>query len=78
MPETKRGLIRTIFLVIIAILILSYFRINLRELLDIDNWRQNLFSVWQFLKMVWRDFLAPPIIFLLEKLLEMLRRALNI
>jgi hypothetical protein len=73
MPRTNRGVIKILFIIIAAILILSYFRVNLRELFNPSNFSINSTSVWRFLKMVWGDFLISPMIFLLEKLLEILK-----
>lgn len=69
----NRGVIKILFIVIVAILVLSYFRVNLRELFNSISLPAGLNSVWRFCKMVWSNFLASPLIFLLEKLLEILR-----
>lgn len=74
MPRMNRGVIKILFIIIVAILILSYFRINLRELFSSSNFLTNLTAVWQFLKMAWRDFMISPLVFILEKLLEILHR----
>jgi len=70
----NRGLIKILFIIIIAVLILSYFRINLRELFNDNNVAIRLAPVWQFLKMVWNNFVVPPLIFFLEKLLNIVRQ----
>ena len=58
------GLIRTIILVVIALLILSYFGFNLRELADSDATQDNFGYVKTFVLNVWNNYLKRPALYL--------------
>jgi hypothetical protein len=55
------GLIRTIILVVIFLLVISYFGLNLREVIN-DPLTQNNFSyVWGEVVHIWTTYLSKPI-----------------
>jgi cell division protein FtsB len=60
----NKGLIRTIVLVVIALLILSYFGFNLRNLVDSPNTQDNFNVAISFVIDVWNDYLKTPAMYL--------------
>jgi len=49
-----------IILVIVAILILSYFGFNLKDIAESDTSKSNFSYVWNFLSYIWKTFLVTP------------------
>jgi len=60
----NRGLIKFIVLIIIAIVILSYFGFNLREIVESPESQGNLGYVWGLVVSVWDNYLARPLRYL--------------
>ncbi|HBM45907.1 TPA: hypothetical protein DDZ75_02945 [Patescibacteria group bacterium] len=58
----KGGFIKTILLVVIGIIVLSYFGINLREILNSDSVKNNFSAVWDFLAGIWANNILPIIL----------------
>lgn len=52
------GFIKTIFLIIIFILILSYFGVSVRSIVENQMVRDNFVYVWTWIKGVWITYLA--------------------
>ena len=65
MINNKRGFIKIVILIIVGILILSYFKIDLRNLFSSDTTQGNLGFVWQFIQHVWYDYIKAPVVFIL-------------
>ena len=59
--NTSRGLIRTIVLIVIALLILSFLGFNLREIADSPTTKDNFSYVTTFVLKVWNDYLKAPV-----------------
>ena len=55
--NTKSGIIRWILLIIVGILLLSYFGFDLRGLVEDDQTQSNFSFIWEFLADVW-DFVV--------------------
>ncbi|MBI3631905.1 MAG: hypothetical protein HY225_00445 [Candidatus Vogelbacteria bacterium] len=68
--QSNKGFIRVIILVLAGILILSYFKIDLRGLANSDTTQGNFSYVWSFLEHVWYDYIKTPIVFLLNWVLH--------
>jgi hypothetical protein len=49
----QRGLVKLIVIVIIGILILSYFRFDIRRLVEDKLTQENLAYVWGWIKLGW-------------------------
>ncbi|MEK7644832.1 MAG: hypothetical protein AAB391_00710 [Patescibacteria group bacterium] len=60
MKGSNRGFLKMIILVIIAILILSYFGFNLKDIAESDTSKSNFSYIWNFLSYVWNTFLVTP------------------
>src|SRR6185369_1737449 len=57
---TNRGLIRNVILVLIALLILSYFGFNLRSIVNSPTFQDNWHFVTDLAIKVWNDYLKAP------------------
>ncbi len=60
MKNNKFGFIGIIVLVIIAILLLSYFGFDLKKIFTSEAVNNNFSYVWGIVKTVWADYLARP------------------
>ncbi|MBI3633054.1 MAG: hypothetical protein HY226_02065 [Candidatus Vogelbacteria bacterium] len=69
----NKGFIRVIILVLVAILILSYLKIDLRGLVSSDTTQGNLSYVWSFIQHVWYDYIKTPAIFILNSTLHFIQ-----
>ncbi|MBI5005481.1 MAG: hypothetical protein HZC03_02675 [Candidatus Lloydbacteria bacterium] len=69
--NTKRGIIKLILLIVIFILILSYFNIDLRAIVESPQAQQNInyaktlaLKVWDIaLKPLWDNYLSKPVLY---------------
>jgi hypothetical protein len=61
-PES--GLVRTILIILIAVLVLAYFGIDLRAIVSSPTGQSNLTFIKDILVYVWQNFLARPVMFL--------------
>lgn len=62
----KSGFIRTIILIVIALLALSYFGFNLREIADSPTTKSNFGFVKEVIVKVWENYLKKPAAFVWE------------
>ena len=62
--HSDRGLVKTIILVVIALLILSYFGFNLRTIVASETFQDNWSFVKNLIVDVWNDYLKAPVIYL--------------
>ncbi len=60
----KRGLIKMIVIIIIALLVLSYFGINLRSLINAPTTQDNFTYVATSTTSVWNQYLKKPATYL--------------
>jgi len=63
----KKGLIKMIVVIVIALIILGYFGFNIKDIIESDSVQTNLQYVWGFVKTFWNNYLAAPIIFVWDK-----------
>ncbi len=56
----QRGIVRTVILIIIALLVVSYFGINLRQLATSPTSESNFSYVWGSVTYVWDTYLKTP------------------
>lgn len=56
----KGGLIKMIIVIIIAIAILSYFGVDIKNFFTSPQAQANFGYVWNFIKEVWNTYLATP------------------
>jgi len=64
LKNDNRGLVRWIFIIIIAIIILSYFGFDLRSIVEADDTQDNLGYVWGGVVMIWDNYLTKPVLYL--------------
>lgn len=57
----ERGFLKFVILVIIAIVILSYFGFDLRKIFEADATKSNFSYVWGWISYVWNTFLVAPV-----------------
>jgi len=62
--NTQTGLMKTVIIVIIAVIILGYFGFDLRTIIESDSVQQNLIYVWNFVVNVWNNYLERPALYL--------------
>ncbi len=60
-PESNKGIIRFIILIIIAIAVLSYFGFDLRKIFESDLAKNNFAYVWNWAVYAWDNFLKAPV-----------------
>jgi len=56
----KRGIIKLVILIVIGILVLSYFRVDIRQIAESDLAQKNLGYVWGIVQYFWHNFLEQP------------------
>ncbi len=61
--KDNRGLIKWIFIIIIAIIILSYLGFDLRAIVEAEGTQNNLNYVWGGVVMIWNNYLSDPILY---------------
>lgn len=59
----KKGLIKTIIVIVIALIVLGYFGFNVADIINSPTVQANLNSAWGFVSMVWNNYLAAPVIY---------------
>jgi len=58
---TNRGLVRTVLIVLIAILVLSYFGFDIKSIVESPLAQNNIGYVWGFVVSVWNNYLSQPV-----------------
>ncbi len=73
--NSERGLVKLIILIIVLILVLSYFGINIQKIAESETGQANfgyvwraILSVWDYLVSIWRNYLSTPIMNLWNQL----------
>src|SRR3989344_1013650 len=69
--NTKRGFIKLVLLIVIFILIISYFNIDLRAIVESPQTEQNIsyvkelaINIWNaWLKPLWDNYLSKPVLY---------------
>ncbi|MFH0846140.1 MAG: hypothetical protein V1851_01930 [Patescibacteria group bacterium] len=56
----QRGLVNWIIIIIIAIIVLSYFGFDIRAIIEDDNTQNNVGYVWGGVVYVWETYLSGP------------------
>ena len=55
-PKTNGGFIQIIIAIVVVILILTFFRVNLRALVESDTGKTNFAYVWELITKAWTWF----------------------
>jgi len=56
----QQGLIKMIIVIVIAIVILSYFGLDLKNIWTSDQVQKNLGYVWNLIVSIWHNYLSTP------------------
>ena len=59
----NKGFIRLIILIIIGIIVLSYFNINVKSIVESPVAQENIGYVWGLVTFVWAEYLATPLLY---------------
>ena len=62
--QHQKGFIKTIIVIVIALLIISYFGLNLRDLADAPTTQDNFHYVLQLVSDLWTNYLEKPVTYL--------------
>lgn len=63
------GFIKWIILIIIAILVLSYFGFDLKGLLEDEQTQGNTKAVFVFLGKIWTNYLKAPVVYVWDEII---------
>ncbi len=62
--NTQGGFVKTIIIVVIAVIVLGYFGFDLRTIIESESVQKNLLYVWNFVVNVWENYLQRPALYL--------------
>lgn len=60
--NNESGLVRLIIIIIIGIIVLSYFGFNLQDIIESPQTQGNIGYVWGGVVYVWNTYLAGPVL----------------
>ena len=73
--KNQQGFIGLLLLVIVALIILSYFRINIKNIIESETGKENfgyvwaiLQKIWDFVEGIWLNYLSTPVMFVWNEL----------
>ena len=66
--SNQDGFIKYVIIIIVAILILSYFGFNIRSIAESDTSKGNFSYVWGWVSHVWNTFLLTPAHYIWDKI----------
>lgn len=61
--QRNTGLIKFIILIVILIIVLSYFNIDIRGIIETPQTQENLSYVWGVVIFVWTEYLSSPVLY---------------
>lgn len=67
------GFVKEILLIIIVIIILSYFGINIKDILDSEAIKNNFLYVWELLGYVWNNYIVSVVVKILSFIVSLIR-----
>ena len=62
--KTKKGIVKTIILIVIALLILSYYGFDLRKTVESPTTQSNFSYATNFVVSIWHSYLEKPVMYL--------------
>ncbi|MDD4803938.1 MAG: hypothetical protein PHN69_02080 [Candidatus Pacebacteria bacterium] len=63
----KKGFIKTIIIIVIALIVLGYFGFDVENIIKSDKVQKNLGYVWNIVSKIWNSYLAAPVLFVWDK-----------
>jgi hypothetical protein len=75
--NTNRGFIKLIILIVVILLIISYFGINLKGVVDSSTFQSNWGYVKEFIVYIWNHFLSGIFIFIWDTILVPLLKKIS-
>lgn len=69
----KKGLIKTIIVIVIALVILGYFGFNVRDIINSPTVQANLSAAWELVSNVWNNYLAAPVMYVWDILWRLIQ-----
>lgn len=66
----RQGIIKTIFLIIVAVIVLSYLGFDLKKIMTSDLVQKNFTYLSETAKAVWSSYLATPFRFVWNEMLK--------
>jgi len=73
---SKKGLIKTIIVIVIALIVLGYFGFNIRDIISGPTVQANLNTAWDFVSMIWTQYLSGPVIYVAGVLWKIIQAGL--
>lgn len=70
----KNGFVKEIFIIVIAIVILSYFGVNIRDVLDSESVKGNFLAVSDIFSSVWNNYILPSFAYLFDLLISLISK----
>lgn len=59
----NQGLVRTVLIVLVAILVLSYFGFDIKSIVESPLAQNNIGYVWGFVVGIWNNYLSQPVMY---------------
>ncbi len=59
----NKGLIKTIILIVIALIVLGYFGFDVADIVNSPTVQANLTNTWNFVLKIWNNYLATPVMY---------------
>ena len=56
----KKGLIKTVLIIVVALIVLGYFGFNITDIIKTPTVQANLNSAWGFVVNLWNTYLGGP------------------
>lgn len=69
----NKGLIKTIIIIVIALIILGYFGFNIGDIINSPTVQANLHIVWDIIVKIWNNYLAGPVLYVFGMLWKFLQ-----
>ena len=67
--SVKRGFVKTVIIIVIALIVLGYFGYNLEDIVKSPTVQKNLRYVWDFVVSIWNNYLIGPVKFIWDKII---------
>jgi len=69
MRNEKKGFVKLIIIIVIALIVLGYFGFNIKSIVQSQSVSGNLNYVWGLVVTLWNKFLVMPVTFVWEKII---------